>query len=817
MKCEDLYRGIGGIDEKWLALADEPEKEKESGGFVGYELQKLLGIRYVWIFLAVFLLLNSFLAYMTAVRTEAAQIPRETVVRFLDEYQKNPEPYDTYYQNLLCDPDGAKAHLYSGSEDFSDMALLEIVYSAMRAEAEHEQKLDTVIENARRNLKDFQTMGISENAYAYRYQRYVVEAYTGIKEAVVLDAEYRYGWNEYFSYEPTGVFIFFMALIFGCVIFMNEKQSRFLPILRASKHGHAKTAVAKILTLLLLTLFTTLLFVFSAWAVYGVVIGFSSPTADLQALPLFTLSANEMSIGAYFFVNILMKFLCAALFGFAVLASSVLLGNYILVYASGISLLGCNLFLYLFPWLSAEHPLRHLNLAAVSVGTPVFNRFRSVNLFGNVAEYIPVLLVTFMVLSALLLSLCIWRYAQSGVSSVYPAWLSAAVGFVLQKSEKYRHPFSFKKKEKFFRVRGFSMSLVGTELYKTLVSSRLIFVVLLLVCLKIFYAADVNTESTSNAHRFYAEYMHTLEGELTEEKLVYLQEERAMIDRAISLKDAMENAYSAEEITWEEYSAYLKTYTYAVSHDYPLVRAETEASYLLSLEEKTGIKGWFFYSDGWERLYTGEADLFLYMSLLILLAGTFAAEHFSVGTDGAVIQILRTMKKGRSHTFGAKIISSLLIAFVLSLGFNLIDCVTVFQRFDMPATSAPLASMPIFENVSSSLTVGGYLAVFLLLRIAAALIMAMLVCALSELLCRYIPILGTVVLLTLLPAVCVYFGIAAAQKINFLNLFAGTPIILHSAEYAWLGSEWTMLTIWISLVGITTTLLLSAARRRFVK
>ena len=91
MKCEDLYRGIGGIDEKWLALADEPEKEKDSGGFVGYELQKLLGIRYVWIFLAIFLLLNSFLAYMTAVRTEAAQIPRETVVRFLDEYKKNPE------------------------------------------------------------------------------------------------------------------------------------------------------------------------------------------------------------------------------------------------------------------------------------------------------------------------------------------------------------------------------------------------------------------------------------------------------------------------------------------------------------------------------------------------------------------------------------------------------------------------------------------------------------------------------------------------------------------------------------------------------
>ena len=28
MKCEDLYRGIGGIDEKWIALAEETEQRK---------------------------------------------------------------------------------------------------------------------------------------------------------------------------------------------------------------------------------------------------------------------------------------------------------------------------------------------------------------------------------------------------------------------------------------------------------------------------------------------------------------------------------------------------------------------------------------------------------------------------------------------------------------------------------------------------------------------------------------------------------------------------------------------------------------------
>ena len=55
------------------------------------------------------------------------------------------------------------------------------------------------------------------------------------------------------------------------------------------------------------------------------------------------------------------------------------------------------------------------------------------------------------------------------------------------------------------------------------------------------------------------------------------------------------------------------------------------------------------------------------------------------------------------------------------------------------------------------------MAVFLILRITGTLLMAMLVCALSELLCRYLPVFGTVIVLTLLPAFCVGFGISAAE------------------------------------------------------
>ena len=341
--------------------------------------------------------------------------------------------------------------------------------------------------------------------------------------------------------------------------------------------------------------------------------------------------------------------------------------------------------------------------------------------------------------------------------------------------------------------------------------------VILLVGIKIWYSVDISTENISSAHQFYAEYMTQLEGKVTEEKLVWLTEERAKINSAIAMKEMMDTAYTNDRITWDEYSAYREEYAFAISRDKPLAKVEKQADYLARLEAETGVEGWFFYEYGWEKLYMGDADLFLYMCILILLTGTFASEYLSGDMKGAVIQLLRTTKKGRSHTFWAKLISSGTIALVLAFLFNLIDCVTIFSRFEMPAMGAPLISMPIFEQISPSVTVGGYLVFFFLLRIFAALVMAMLVCALSEILCKDIPILGTVVVLTHLPAVCVYFGISSAQKINFLNLFAGTPLVLVSADHAWLDSGWTMLAVWISLVGAMTTLLLSVAKRMFVK
>ena len=227
--------------------------------------------------------------------------------------------------------------------------------------------------------------------------------------------------------------------------------------------------------------------------------------------------------------------------------------------------------------------------------------------------------------------------------------------------------------------------------------------------------------------------------------------------------------------------------------------------------------GWFVYDTGWQKLYSGDADLFLYTAILLLLAGIFASEYFSRGEKGGFARILRSTKKGREQTFSAKLISAAIMSLTLTVITSAIDIVSVFGNYEMPALSAPIVSIREFAALTTSLTVGGYMAVFLILRITGALLMAMLVCALSELLCRYLPVLGTVIVLTLLPAFCVGFGISAAEPLNFLNLLAGTPILINSAETALFGSDWGMLAIWITAAAAAVGGIMMPARKMYVK
>ncbi len=794
---ETLYEGIGQISDKWLTLLDGPvpTEQKEERRFVGYELRKLLGVKYLWVFLFVFLMLNSVLAWNAAGRSSAARDPMRAISEY---FAANP-----------AGPAGMGA-----GQDALDRAA--------RAAREYPETIDRVIDRAYANLDSFADMGVGEDSFTRRYQLRVIELYEAARDSVELQVEYVRGWEEYFSYDTVNVFIFLMLVMLGSIIFAQEKQTGFLPIMRTARYGRARTAVSKILTMLLLSSVFVVMFTLSTFAVYGLRIGFSSPGNAIQALSPFTLSPYRISIGEYFAVTLGVKLLTFAAFSMIVLALSVVFYNYILIYFAGLGLFGINFLFYTISYVDANSVFKNLNLVTAAAVKPLFVRYRAMNFFGNVAGFVPSLCVIFplvIVVCAVVLTVLYVR----GTSGVRVAWIDAALARCMTAAARVRRLFTPvrraepRRPRKPRRARVYSRSLVLAEAYKTLVSSRLFVVVLLILCVKVWYSAKINAPAKSYADAVYEEYMTVLEGEVTEEKLAYIAAERAAIDETLARLPVMEQLHAEDEISFEEWSAFISEYTNASSRTKLLEAVEEQAAYLQEKEAETGIRGWFLYDTGWSKFYSEDADLFLYASVLLLLTGSFAAEYVSRSSAGEFAGLLRSTKNGRDRTFRAKLISSGTIALLLAVLTGAADAAIIFGGYDMPAGNAPLLSLQMFSDVTGSITVAQYFALFSLMRIVGTWLMAMLVCALSELLAKYVPVLGAAVVLTLLPALCVYFGFAAAGKVNFLNLLAGTPLFLQSARTPLFGSGYAMLVLWLAVAAAAVTAMILPARKKFVE
>ncbi|MBR4742712.1 MAG: hypothetical protein IK082_00765 [Oscillospiraceae bacterium] len=838
----DLARAMGGIDARWIDLAYDKEEirkaaEEESAGIradktrvgrlYGAEMRKLLGAKVVWVFLAVFLALNTFLAWRAAGMTPEAIYPTDLVARFFDGYFADPDEYEARYREIVAfdaeqselffeamragDPDYEPQSLpnrYSDDDTVPDSLLFSLVHQAVDQSEGYPARLEKVTDAARANLDEFRRMGVGENSFSWKYQSEVIRRYEAMRGTVEIGVEYVRGWGGYFDYRLGDVFVFLLLILVSSVVFTQEKQAGFLPVLRVSKRGRGKTALVKILLTLSVTVLFTLLFIGTSFAVFGIRVGYSSPANALQALSKFTYSPYRISIGTYFAVTVAVKLLAFCAFSMLTLLLSNLFRNPVLNYLSGLALFGMN---FLFSKIDASRAAAHLNLVSASAVNSLFTRYRAVNLFGAAAGMVPVMLVLFALLIAGGAFTAAMLHVRGG-EVVQIGWIDAILSAFLTASAKVRAAIRSGRKRRKRRERTYSLSLFRAEVFKTLVSSRMLALLLLLLVAKGWYSARLYETKPSYGDSVYREYMTQLEGPLTPEKSEWIRSERARIDGVLAGRDAMQEAYRNGSIALEDYREYLTEYGWAEARSELFRTVEAHEAYLAARGS-----GWFLYDTGWRRLFSGDADLFLYTAVLLLLTGSFAGEYVSRSSAGRFAEILRATKRGRAETFRAKLFSSCMIAVTLALLSFAMDFFFLAKNIALPSPDAPLGSIELFGSYLGGMTVTGYAILFMGLRLLGALFMAMLVCALSELLSRYLPVLGSAVALTLCPALFAAFGWHAAERVSFLSLLAGTPLFLDSARLSLFGSGWSMLALWIAVAGIAVTALLWPARKMFVK
>ena len=269
--------------------------------YIRYELQKLLGIRYLWIFLAVLLLSNGAIAFYTANKAQPKGITSQEISNFYDLYFSDTVEMEKYYtemqewqaeqQKLFLEAMQSGNREYVPEEwvnqyapdGYSDMMLFMEVYAKIKSAGSYSSDMQKVINRANANLAEFRSMGISEDSYTYKYQQRIIGTYERLRDNVQIGVEYTHGWGDYFDYDIVNIFIFVILIMFGSVIFAQEKVSGFLPIVRSARYGRTRTAFAKIAVMGLLTVGIVLLFTFTTWGIYGLELGYSSPSNAIQA------------------------------------------------------------------------------------------------------------------------------------------------------------------------------------------------------------------------------------------------------------------------------------------------------------------------------------------------------------------------------------------------------------------------------------------------------------------------------------------------------------------------------------------------------
>ena len=751
-----------------------------------YEIKKLFRYRFIRICLLILLILNAvFVIKSTDYVSDS--IPIRDIVSVFRMAEKDSAAVKSIYTELVEEQRKQDAWIdeqmrlgnydaeipqlpnrYVSSEEYTDLQLFNILYSEVDAIRSYPDMLDQVIGQARRNLREYESEGIHEGRYVWRMQVKNIEIYDSLKDTVRIGLEYPHGWDVYFSNQSPTICICIMLLLFSSVLYTEENNSGFMPLLRVSRMGRGQTALAKTSALMLTTVFLTLLFSLESFAVIGLRVGYSSPFNAIQSFKAFELCPYPISVGAYFLIHTGIRMLAFLLLGAVTVTVSVLTYQYAIVYLGGLGFLGISFLLNSIRYVKADHPLKILNFVSVASVNDLFKRYQTMNLFHRPADYVPltVVLYGFAIIALLLLS--VWKYTR-GANQIRLRILPKIQKAFLRSKDRTAsgsgvlHPHC--------------LSVLGWEFYKLFVSSRAWAIILALLLVHGGLCRQEFAHEITFSDAVYRDYMTRYAGELTDETRNAIAEERVYINGILGQEEQMRLGYLNGAVSDEQYAAYLEDYRYAYGRSELFRDIESHVRYINELDNQEQ-EAWFVYDTGWKALFFSDFQWTLYVSVLLLFAGIFTSEYERQSSSGGFAQILRCARKGRGITWRCKYWTAVLSSALMAGIWNLMEFLFVRHFYALSLMNAPLASIEAFHGCSFGGTIMQYLLIFWGVRLLATILFTVSVCSLSAILKKLISVLSSAAILTLLPSLLRYFGVYFLERANFVAYMKATPMLL---------------------------------------
>lgn len=579
-----------------------------------------------------------------------------------------------------------------------------------------------VIRTAQRNLTEYQITA-GKNSYLVRYQEDVIERYTALLEQGVTPLTV-VGWDAFFDHTWDDLLLALIAVLTGAVLVMTEYDNGTHSLVKMTPLGK-KSVQSKLLVLGLFAFVAALAIEMTTILGVALRFGVSSPTAPLCSVLRFTYCPSSVSILGYLTISLLARTVYAWAIMLFAATMSALFRSYLVSFFACVGSLVTG---YAISRIPTNNGWLFLNPYTLGVAHPLWERYRSVNVFGL---SIPLFLVAAMLLILTCLTLgaaFVWCIGRTAEHSTLQKWektmktwgnrFKERLGALLPRRKPHRHTLFF------------------TEIKKNFVKSHLLFLCIVMLLIKLFYA-ETTLPQSYYTEKYYRTVCEMFSGEATEEKQLViadkLQQSATVIARENSMRDAMMNG----SITGGEYSAYQEEYNQATLDQFAFTRLLVQCQRIDSAAEK-GQDAYIIYDTGWSYVLTATSDIILYAFVVLFFSGTYNMEynsnfHYFAATTTRGMKAIRKEKQRLAAVVAT-------VAFAV---YFIIDLVLVAQQFPLSHASFSLAS--IIET-PLSLPLWMALTLFCFYQMVKVVCLAILSCLASRFLRKFYLSLPTSIL-----------------------------------------------------------------------
>ncbi len=553
---------------------------------------------------------------------------------------------------------------------------------------------------------------LAEGSYLYKYQDAVIEKYSVLLNADIAPSAVA-GYDDYILFGSKGVFLFIAAAMFGSILALTEQDSKMTALNTISKRGkhiyRNKAAVSCIAAVAV-----TVVFSLSQIAVFVFRFGAEGLFSPLVSIEFFKLCPYSLTVFEYllFEIGALAVFACAIS-----LISSLtgrFFGSYIVSIFAGLI------------------PIGLYSLGEYDFNT-LFARYHALNVGGSPTSLVNIIVVSVFLTLGGLISLMCFSPMRGSTSSIIVRIehkvVSSVRGFANRLSKLLPKKKLGKRKPLFFY-----------EIKKLSAASLVIVVLIIGTKCYIKFQPSQNTAYED----LYYNACTELSGELTDEKEAHIKSTLATAKEIISKKHDMREQMMEGKISHDEYEAYLESYYRAETDEYIYTRLETQVNHITDLRE-SGKDAYIVYETPWNKLLFAEYDLYLYLAVLLLLAGIFGVEQ-----KHGMTETLKTTKNGVVKLTATKIMCALALTAILFACFTAIDLISVSSSYKLPDGSYPAISLiSVSPSIKTNLIV--YLILDLARKMFGYLALGGIVCIVSKLLKRVYFVMPVVLAITLLP------------------------------------------------------------------